>query len=224
VNGNALEEALAALLYDEEARARWRAGEGPALLADLDPEELEESAQTVRRMLGERRHRGTGGVRDWYPRTLAAWVAAHARSDDESEAIDQMLRAFGRSPAACAFRESPAGAPGLSLEEALGRFFEEAAVGDPAEREEEMLAALVRGLAVAPQARFVWPEALRAAPGGCFALSRRLVLHAAIDGQYLCGPVTPLVARVLAGEAPSELPAAAVEEVRARLRALRILP
>jgi hypothetical protein len=219
MNGAALEEALAALLYDEGARARFRAGARDPALAALDVDELEETAQTVRRMILERAHRGTGGIRAWYPQTIAAWRTAHA-GDSE---LDRLMADFCRSASAGEWRDAVVGAPGLSLEEALYRFFDENDVGDAAVREEEFLGAIVRALAVTPRARFIWPATIRRAPGGCFALTGELVLHAAIDGRYLRGVVTSLIARVLLGETVDDTPPRAVEQVRAQLRAMRLI-
>src|SRR5215510_1984551 len=78
LSGEELEEALVALLYDENARARLRAGEVvDARFAALAVDELEETARAVRRMVRSRAHRGTGNFEAWFPRTLAAWRTAH---------------------------------------------------------------------------------------------------------------------------------------------------
>jgi hypothetical protein len=187
--GQAIEEALAALLYGETTSTE-------PLLATLDANEVAETAATVRRMIRERAHRGTGGLADWYPKTIAAWRARHPEDSD----LDQLITAFCASRHARAWREMPFGQSGISLEEAFHRFFTEHGVGDPAEREEELLGAVVRALAVTPCAQFTWPEAIRRGPNGCFAISRSLMLHAALGGNYLHGPITPLVAALLDGE------------------------
>jgi hypothetical protein len=160
--GDRLERALAARLYGSQA------DEEP-LLATLDADEVAEAARTVREMIRARSHRGTRGIADWYPCTLAG-------------PLDELIGRFSVSGWCGRWRELPAGEPGLSLEEALYRFFVDEQMGDPDIREEEFLGAIVRALAVAPCARFVWPPELHAAPGGCFAISRNNVLHAAIDG------------------------------------------
>src|SRR5205814_783916 len=91
LTGNDLEEALAALLYDDGARARLRAGQArDPRFAALDADELEEAARAVRRMVHGRAHRGTGGLEAWFPRTLAAWRAAHS----EDAELDELLTRF----------------------------------------------------------------------------------------------------------------------------------
>src|SRR5262249_10221271 len=56
-----LEEQLAALIFG-----------APSALT-LDPDEVGEAARLVRHMVRDRAYRGSGGLRRWYPRTLAAW-------------------------------------------------------------------------------------------------------------------------------------------------------
>ena len=216
--GARFEQALAALPYDRVARDELRAGRAadPRLCA-LDLEALDEAAAAVRRMIRARTHRGTGGLVQWYPRTLAAWRHAHR----EDSALDLLLDRFCASAACGAWREGEGGQLGISLEQALHDFFELEAIGEPAVREAELLSALVRSLAVCPSARFRWPSALRGAPGGCVAVSRAGVLHAAIDGRYLHGPVTPLVAALLAGD--DAVASADAREVVAALRAQRLI-
>ena len=60
---------------------------------------------------------------------------------------------------------------------------------------------MIRALAVAPAARFVWPSQLRRTARGCVAVSKLGQLHAAVDGQYVRGPVTALIAELIAGVA-----------------------
>jgi hypothetical protein len=148
-----------------------------------------EAIATVRRMVLERRHRGTGSLRDWYPKTIAAWLTAHP----EDAGLNQLAADFCASDACALWREH---AGGISLEEALYRFFCAIGIGD----EDEFLSAVVRALAVAPRASFRWPDQLRRTAHGCVALTRDFVLHAAVNGRYVRGPVTPLVADLLRGE------------------------
>ncbi|MFT3839190.1 MAG: DUF692 family protein [Myxococcaceae bacterium] len=169
------ENSLAAYLY------------GAAPLPDGAHGETEAIA-TVRRMVLERQHRGTGGLRDWYPRTLAAWLAKHPAD----QSLHQLVAAFCASEACAQWREH---GDGISLEEALYRFFTAEGLGD----EDEFLSAVVRAIAVAPRARFRWPDQLHRTATGCVALTKDLILHAVVDGQYLRGPVTPLVAELLRG-------------------------
>jgi uncharacterized protein (UPF0276 family) len=214
------EVALAQLLYE---RGGTQPPRSDAIL--LDPGELDEAASVVRTMVGARVHRGTGGLRDWYPMTLAAWSAAHP----EDRTLDAMLAQLCASPWCREWRESTCVDPGLALEEALYRFFCDLGVGDPSVREDEFLGAITRALAVTPRAHVRWPAAMRRAPGGCFAITERLVLHAALDGSYLRGPVTPLIAALLCPElappgglANAGLPGE-LERVAIELRAMRLL-
>ena len=189
VRGQQLEEALAARLYG----APWS---HEPVLASLDAEELAETARSVRQMVLGRSHRGTGGLAQWCPKTLTAWRESHLGDDS----LDELGRRFCASAACSAWRELPAGEPGISLEEAFHRFFTDEAIGDRATRDDELLGAVVRALAVTPTARFVWPGAVRRAPGGCFVVIDGRLLHAAIDGQYLHGEGTALIAELLSGE------------------------
>jgi hypothetical protein len=192
---------LAALLYDGHARTALRAGEvADARFAALDPAELDEIACRVRCLVRGRTHRGTGDLSNWYPRTLAAWVTAHPADDS----LDGLLIRFCASDACRRWQEGPAGAGALSLEEALYRFFNVENIGEAAVREEELLAAVVRSLAVTPTATFAWPASVHPLPRGCYAVTSDNVLHAAVDGRYLRGPITPLVAALLAGTPAGE--------------------
>ena len=224
LRGEQLEEALAALLYDEGARTRLRAGQAddPRLVA-LDVDELDEAARGVRRMVRERVHRGTGGVETWFPATLAAWRAAHP-GDSE---LDDLLTRFCASRSCRGWREIGIG---ISLEEAFFRFFLDAGIGNPEIVEDEFLAAVVRALAITPRARFEWPAGVRPAPGGCYALTRQRVLHAALDATYVHGPVTTLVAALLEGETPDNitrrygLGRVEIDSLTSALRTRRLVP
>ena len=213
--GDATEISLARLLY-ERGRPTARSGDAiPSVEAELD-----EAAAVVRTMVGARVYRGSGGLRDWFPLTLAAWRVDHP--DDLS--LDELLSRFCASTWCREWRESPCVDPGLSLEEALHAFFVDQHVGDPSVREDEFLGAIVRALAVAPRAHVRWPAALRRAPGGAFAVTQRFVLHAAIDGAYCRGLVTPLIAAVLCPDlATDRWPRPEIERVAVELRAMRLL-
>jgi len=198
--GDQLEAELAASLYAP---------------TDSSPRELREAAATIRMMVRTRAHRGTGGLATWFPATIQAWREGHPND----ETLDELMRRFCGSRFAAAWRELSFGEIGMSMEEALYRFFVDAEVGDPKVREEEFLGAMLRGLAIAPDARFRWPSELRSAPGGFHVVSTEGVLHAAIDGQYLRGPVTPVIAAILRGEI-----VAASEAVAQALRTMRLIP
>jgi hypothetical protein len=93
-----------------------------------------------------------------------------------------LLDRFSASAACAAWREGEGSQLGDRARVAWHDFFATHAIGEPALREEELLSARCSaGLAVCPRARLRWPSALRQAPGGCLAVSSRVVLHAAID-------------------------------------------
>ncbi len=190
------EKALAALLYDPRGQAPG--GAQDPLFASLDPIELAAVSASLRRMILGRIHRGSGGLESWFPATLAAWRSLCGASDP----LDELITLFCASAPCAAWRELPAGSLGLSLEESFFLFFEEAGIGHPETREEEFLGALLRSLAVTPDASFLRPAAVRKAPGGCFAISRQGTLHAALDGRYVRGAITPLIASLLSDTPP----------------------
>ena len=164
---------------------------GATRTLDLDgfPVQHEAAAvEAVHCMVFERRYRGTGGLREWFPRTLAAFDGQHLRA---------LISRFCASSAGGAWREHRRG---LSLEEALFRFFEAEGIGVADVREDEMLGAVVRALAVSPRVGFELPPQVTKTALGFVAVTRALVLHAAVGGQYLRGPVTPMIARLLRGD------------------------
>src|SRR5262249_8145531 len=171
LSGEGLEEALAALLYDDHARKRLRAGEAAdPRFAAIDMGELEEAARAVRRMVRGRTHRGTGGLEAWFPRTLAPWRHAHPPDIEP----DDLLTRVCSSSSSRAWSEL---GDGISLEEAFYRFFLDEGIGSARVLEEELFSAVVRALAIAPAARFEWPAGVRRAPGGCYAVTRGRVLY-----------------------------------------------
>jgi uncharacterized protein len=235
-----VEQALAGLLYDRDLRVRLASGspppgldaDGARLFRSLAAAELEEAAQAVRAMVRGRSHRGTGRLEALFPRSLAPW---HARNQADGD-LDELFAAFLMSPAAGHWREVPGGcggedAAGCCLEEAFACFLEAEGGADPVTVEEELLSAVLRALTVAPDPAFRPPAAVRPAPGGWYAVTRASppVLHAALDGRYLTGPVTPLVADLLAGAGVAAAPAGAAPPcapstlVRSRLVAMRLL-
>lgn len=178
--GTGVEAALGDYLFGVTAELSIAQGEPEAVTA-------------VRQMVLDRRYRGTGGLREWYPKTLAAWLEQHPGD----AGLELLVARFCASSAASEWREHPNARSGSSLEEALCRFFEAEGVGDAAVREDEMLGAVVRALAVTPRAGFSWPNGVRRTVTGCVALTGGLMLHAAVSGQYVSGPVTPLIAALL---------------------------
>jgi hypothetical protein len=203
------EERLAEAIYDVRTETAF----------GLAPQARAAMADSVRDMVLARAHRGTGGLRQWFPRTLAAWLSRHPDDVD----LIQLVTRFCASAVSRAWREALGAPLGLSLEEALYRFFDENAVADAATREEELLGALMRGLAVCPRARFLLPPSVRVVPGGHAAVSRQSILHAAVDGRYLTGPITPAVAAVLRGDATAH-DDPKLQPVREHLATMRLWP
>lgn len=205
----------------ETALGDYLFGATPTLsIEGLPTQDESEAVNVVRSMVLERRYRGTGDLRAWYPKTIAAWHEEHPKDTE----LKELVTRFCASKSCTLWSEHPQARLGISLEEALYRFFEEADIGDAAEREDEMLGAVVRALAVTPRAGFLKPEQVRTTETGCIAVSRGLVLHAVTRGQYLRGPVTPLIATLLHGESVADaaarfgISAAEVELVHAQMQ------
>ncbi|HET6280572.1 MAG TPA: DUF692 family protein [Polyangia bacterium] len=230
------ESALGALLFDSAARAGWclqRRSAGVVaqpwgVFDSLDAAALEETAAAVRAMVRDRRHRGTGCLEDAFPRTVAAWRGAHP----EDTGLDRLFDRFLSSPAAAPWREWPGEDGGASLEECFADFARAERLIDPLTCQEELLSSMLRSLTVSPDPAFRPPRGVQRAPGGWFAVQAAAdppVLHAALAGRYLCGPITPLVAALLGQpnqrEAASPAAAAptAVGQVRARLVEMGLL-
>lgn len=173
----------------ERALGDYLHGATATLELDGFPVQHEAAAVTaVHRMVFERRYRGTGGLREWFPKTLASFDDVQLR---------ELIARFCASKEGSSWREH---GRGLSLEEALFRFFEAQGIGAPDVREDEMLGAVVRALAVSPRVGFSLPVQVAKTALGFVAVTRALVLHAAVGGQYLRGPVTPMIARLLRGD------------------------
>jgi uncharacterized protein (UPF0276 family) len=148
-------------------------------------------------MVRDRRHRGTGRLADAFPACVAGWRRLHPDDAD----LRALFARFLASPAAAAWREQPGGEPGACVEACFAAFARAEDLADAATVEEELLSALLRTLAVTPEPAFVVPAPVQRAPGGWFALSTTTppVLHAAVQGRYLRGEVTPLIAFLLRG-------------------------
>ncbi len=213
-----LDDALERLLVDPDYRADFMAGrwERLAVAADdcialqtIDRVQLARTADRVRADLAERQYRGSGGIKKLFAATIAAWEAAYPGAG-----ADSIFAAFVASPAYQTYRELPFAGPGASLEEAFYRFACAEGLGDPATREGEYLAAIVKAVLLSPDATFTLPPELRPAPDGWFALSQigaGTKLYAAARGRYVEGPVTPLLAELLTS---SDSPAAIAERHR----------
>jgi hypothetical protein len=204
-----LDEALDRLLHRRSYREAFLAGRLEALdlspedreaLATIDAGALVREAESVQKDLLRREHRGSGGLCSLYPRTIAAWRAAHP----EDAELTELLSRFMESEAFDAYREIPFAGQGRSLEEAFHRFCEAEGIGAPEEREDELLVAMMKALLLSPDPDFALPPEVLAAAGGFFAVSRRGEprLYAAVSGRLVVGAITPFLAELLLSEDP----------------------
>jgi hypothetical protein len=195
--GAALEEELARLLYDRDARMGWRRDPASSSFPLLDVDALEQTAAAVRGMVRQRTHRGTGRLIDLFPRSLAGWRA----SAPEDVELGELFARFLGSPSAASWREQPGGVPGACLEACFAEFLVASGLARAEVCEDELLSALLRTLAVTPAPAFVPPPQIRRVPEGWFAISSSdpPKLFAAIDGRYIHGEVTPFIAACLMG-------------------------
>jgi uncharacterized protein (UPF0276 family) len=152
-------------------------------------------------MVRDRRHRGTGRLADAFPACVAGWRRLHPDDAD----LRALHARFLASPAAAAWREQVGGEPGACVEACFAAFARAERLADAATVEDELLSALLRTLAVTPDPAFVVPAPVQRAPGGWFAISATTppVLHAAVQGRYLRGEVTPLIAFLFSGASPA---------------------
>jgi hypothetical protein len=200
-----LDDALDRLIHRRSWREAFLAGRTEALglvdedleaLASLSPEELEREAASVREDLLRRRHRGSGTLRDLYPRTLAAWTVAHP---DDADFVELLSR-FMESGAFEGYREIPFAGRGLCLEEAFYRFCEAEEIGEAADREAEFLGAMIKAVLTSPDPDFTLPAELHATAQGFFAVAERGAeprLFAAVARRMITGALTPFLADLL---------------------------
>jgi hypothetical protein len=203
-----LDHALDRLIHRRSWRQAFLAGRTEALgLADEDlealtsvsREALERQAASVREDLLRRRHRGSGTLRDLYPRTFAAWTVAHP---DDPEFVELLSR-FMESHAFDGYREIPFAGAGLCLEEAFFRFCETEEIGEAADREAEYLGAMIKAVLTSPDPDFTLPAELHASVGGFFAVATRGAeprLFASVARQMITGALTPFLADLLLRE------------------------
>src|SRR5687767_7717160 len=120
----AVDEAIDRLIHSRAYRQAWLDGRTDALdlevddlaaLATIDRDQLVRTAERAARDLLGRRHRGSGGLCDLFPRTIAAWKQAHPRD----ERLRELAYAFMESEAFGAYRELPFAGVGLCLEDAF---------------------------------------------------------------------------------------------------------
>ncbi len=161
----------------------------------IDPVQLRKTAQRVRADVIQRKHRGSGGLLELYPRTVNAWRVAHP----EDVQLDELLAQFLESSAFEAYRETSLAGPGVCLEESFFRFCEAHGIGDSATLEDEFLTAMMKALVLSPRPDFTLPDELHCVAQGFFAVSRRAppMLYAAVRGNLVLGPITPFIADLL---------------------------
>ena len=216
-----LPDLLERLLTDRRFRAAFRAGRAalPEAFATIDPAQLESTAERLREDLSARQFRGSGGLQQLFPETIAAFQGAP----------EELFARFLESDAYRAYREWPRSSAGTCLEEAFYRFAEASALGDPAVREREGLGAMVRAVLLSPDPGFALAPELTRRARGIFALARRGAapfLFAATPAGFVQGTLTPFLADLLT--APDPAAAAArhgvsdqvLAQARARLAAL----
>lgn len=190
---------LERLLTDPRFRADFIAGRSdlPAAFQTVDPVQLVRTADQLAKDLLQRQFRGSGGLLSRYPRTLAAVPAG---------GLEALMSDFVASAPYRDYREWPREGRGRCLEEVFYRFAEEIDLGDPAEREAEFLAAMIRAVLLSPDPGFALPpELVRRANGVVFAVGRRgdpPQLFAATPRGLVQGPLTRFLADLLGDEAP----------------------
>ncbi len=218
-----LDAALDRILRDREVREQFVAGrfdqlnvgpEDAEALRAIDIEQLHKMVRRIRDDVLGRRHRGSGGLEQLFPRTIAAW-----REQNENDArLDELTDRFLASTSYGLYREVPYHRTGACIEEAFYRFCEIDGVGDAIVRESEFLSAIVRALAVDPIPAFNVPSEVRAVANGWFALTTRgptPMLHAAVRGRVITGELTPFLAELLAHGAGDAAPVARRHNVSA---------
>jgi hypothetical protein len=201
--------ALHRLLTDRAYRAAFLEGRHAELglsqedlkdLSTIAPDQLREAATTFRDDLLRRQHRGTGSLRTLYRETLEHLDPA------------EVISCFMESSHYDAYRETLHAGIGLCLEEAFYRFCEADGIGESTVREREYLTAIARALLFSPRPGFRLPGEFHWVPGGFVAVATHgesPVLCAAVRGRLLTGPLTQLLADLLA-------PGAVAQEVGSR--------
>jgi uncharacterized protein len=171
-------------------------------------------------LVRDRVQRGTGRLADAFPRCVSGWRAAHP--DDVT--LDALFARFLSSSHVLAWREQPGHVGGACLEACFAAFARDERLAPPLVCEEELLSVMLRALTVVPEPAFDPPPQIRRAPGGWFALSSAEppILHAALAGRYLRGPLTPTLAALL-DDGGAAVPSTDVAPARARLVELGLL-
>lgn len=227
-------EILERLLTDDAFRAAVREGRValPPEFATIDPEQLQKTAEQLRRDLIYKQFRGSGGLLERFGRTLGPALSG---ADDRTAAsqLDAIFARFVASDAYRLYREWPRTGEGTCLEEAFFRFAEAEGLGDPAAREQDFFEAVIRAILLSPDPGFAIPaEVTIPAAGVAFAITKRGAapfLVAATHRGLVQGPITPLIAALITGESPDavaathDVPVALAHEALSRLRGLGIV-
>ena len=197
-----LERALYRLLHHASFRAAWRRGDDLGLsaedvdaLATLDPSELERAARLVIRGVIDRTYAGIGGIRDLYPRSLAAWVVA--RPDDVD--LTSLVAGFLESPEGDGWND----VDGASLEDAFGRTL--AGHVDVDVAEDERCTAVAKGILAGRSGDVRVPRDFSRCATGWYrvrATASGPVLYAAVSGRLVRGPITDTIAGWIVHGAP----------------------
>lgn len=185
-----LEAFLAGRVSEQEMSA-----EDLRALQTIDPVQLRKTAERVRAEVFRRKHRGSGGLVDLFPCTIAAWKTAHP----EDVELNEFAARFLESPSFAAYRETSLAGVGTCVEEAFFRFCENQHLGDSATLEAEFLTAMMKALLVSPRPDFLLPAEIRSISQGFFGVSKHGVptLYAALRGNLVLGPITPFIADLL---------------------------
>jgi uncharacterized protein (UPF0276 family) len=188
----ALDDTLSRLVYDADARASRRAARMP--LWSLDDDELDDLADLVVTRLLERKHVGTGTLEDAFPEVFAG--------RDAQQIARRFLSAEGRSVThgMCEPR-------GVTLEEAFALFAIREGLADAGVVQTRMAKVVARAVAVAGEPAFALPTIFDAVPGGIAAVlpTEPPTLVAVLNGQIVEGPITALLADLIAGAALSSV-------------------
>jgi uncharacterized protein (UPF0276 family) len=174
--------------HDELARGLERLLFGGETWNGVDASEVAGVRELLIGEIAQRSHRGCGTLLDRFPTTIAVWRARHG--DD----LHELFAAFLASPEHAGHRELPFVGLGTCLEDAFGRFAARLGLG-----EAERLPAVIQALVVDGEPAFELPSDVHPAPRGWYALlgTQPPILHAALDGRYITGPLTGLLAALL---------------------------
>lgn len=206
MGGMTLEEALYRLTHHRSYREAFVAGRDDELglddddlreLESVDVDQLQHYAERVIDDVLRRKHRGTGGLRETFPRTLSAWRESHPAD----VGLRELIARFLESDAYGAHRDVDD--TGCSREEAFFHFCAGEDIGTPAVRREELLSACLRGLVICPRPSFRVPDGVHRRGRAWVAIGGdpgEPVLFVASPERFVRGAVTPFIAAVVLHE------------------------